>query len=416
MKNRKHWEAQAKFTRFLNGDRLDGTTRAVKKGMASFYVVIFAILVFIVLVLAFINIMLSETLQSSGSDLSASALDSAQAGVEDAKTAIMQCLELNGNNSLDSSVSCGGLFSGDCNSLASYLYASSEAEVEVGDVALNQAYTCVTLDNKVESLRATLSPNDSNGSVFIVPLYKAESGWSSVQVSWYSEADREGTSTNPLANVGFPTRNEMANRYPMLQMQMITANTGGSPAQAANSAVDRGAAVLVPVSGGATSGSVSTSGNTEGEIDTTIGGTQVKKAFKREGNNAPVAVNCSGAMDGYACTYTLTGDITQMDYLVFTNPYNDREVSIEVTALTGGGAASFTNVQVEVDSTGRASNYYRRIQTRLTLADPDVPVPTYALNLGGGDGPLSKKFAVTRNCWLVEKNELKPCKNGKSIE
>ena len=176
-----------------------------------------------------------------------------------------------------------------------------------------------------------------------------------------------------------------------------------------------GAAVLVPVSGGATSGSVSTSGNTEGEIDTTIGGTQVKKAFKREGNNAPVAVNCSGAMDGYACTYTLTGDITQMDYLVFTNPYNDREVSIEVTALTGGGAASFTNVQVEVDSTGRASNYYRRIQTRLTMADPDVPVPTYALNLGGGDGPLSKKFAVTRNCWLVDKNNLDSCKNGKSI-
>ena len=414
MKKSNYLGAQAKFTRFLNGDRIDGSGRRVKKGMASFYVVIFAILVFIVLVLAFINIMLSETLQSSGSDLSASALDSAQAGVEDAKTAIMQCLASHGN-STDALEQCSAqLFSGECNSLASYLYGSSEAEVSVGDVSLNQAYTCVTLDNEVESLRATLSPNDSNGSVFIVPLYKADSGYSSVQISWYSDDDRQGTTANLLGSVSFPRLAEMSTNVPMLQVQMISASTGGSPADVANSAVSRGAAVLVPVSGGGSnSGNLQISGD-----NTTLGGTQVKKNFDQEGSNEGVPVSCSNG-DGYACTYTIGGSISDIDYLVFTNPYNDREVSVEVTACSGGScngsnAASFTNVQVEVDSTGRASSYYRRIQTRLTLADPDVPVPTYALSLGGSDA-LTKTFAVTRNCWRVESNSLETCENGVAL-
>lgn len=431
MKNKQHTRWQTKFTQFLNGDlgralevapqasagsNGKNIGQAVKKGMASFYVVIFAILVFIVLVLAFINIMVSETLQSSGSDLSASALDSAQAGVEDAKTAIMQCLSSNGNNSLTASTACGQLFSDDnCGALASYLYGSTEAEVSVGDTSLNQAYTCVTLDNQVESLRATLSPNDSNGSLFIVPLYRAGETYNSVQVSWYSETDQQGTSANLLDSIVFPKRADMATNVPMIQVQMISADTSaGSAAGIANTARDRGAAVLVPIAdGGTTSGDVHFNGNS-----TTLGGVQVKKDFNTEGSNNAVGVSCNNE-NGYACNYTLTGSVGEVSYLIITNPYNDREVSVEVKACTGGNCndgntAEFTNVQIEVDSTGRASDYYRRIQTRLTLADPDVPVPTYALNLGG-TGALTKKFAVTRNCWRVQNNELKSCNNGISL-
>lgn len=388
--------------------------RATKKGMASFYVVIFAMLVFIVLVLAFINIMISESLQSSGSDLSASALDSAEAGVEDAKTALMQCLSDNNysTNAL-SSADCSELFSGNCDSVSQFLYGESE-EVQIGDISLNQAYTCVTLDNEVDSLRATLSPSTSSGSVFIIPLYKANGSYQAFKISWYSEDDREASGTGLLNSVAFPNASTMSNNMPTLAVQMIAAVTSsGVPATIANSATDLGMAVLVPVNSGATTGTLQISGG-----NVSLGSAMVKKSVTTTGNNSAIGVTCSEDAD-YACSYIVSGDVEQVAYLVIVNPYNDREVTVEVEACqtaTCSSTYSFTNVQVEVDSTGRASNYYRRVQTRLTLADPDVPVPTYALNLSGGsDGSLSKYFAVTRNCWTIANNNYQTCIDGVSF-
>lgn len=416
MKAQRNWEAQARFTRFLNGERL---ASAAKKGMASFYVVIFAMLVFIVLVLAFINIMISETLQSSGSDLSASALDSAQAGVEDAKTALMQCLSESSFSTNALSNCSSELFSGNCDSVSQYLYGESE-EVQIGDTSLNQAYTCVTLDNEVDSLISTLNPNTSNGAVFIVPLYKADGNYTAFRISWYSEDDREasgGTSMFTSAP-SFPNATSMSSYMPMLQVHMISAETGsGVPATIANSATDLGMAVLVPVSSAGTGGMLYTGTNY-----TSLNGTIIKKNFtyfnstnSSRNYNRAVSISCDTTQE-YACIATVT-NAASVDYLIITNPYNDREVTVEVEACSNASCTttySFTNVQVEVDSTGRASNYYRRVQTRLTLADPDVPVPTYALNLSGSDG-LSKYFAVTRNCWTISNNEIEFCDDGTSL-
>lgn len=420
---------QERFSGFLGrplgvASRTAGATgkqSIVKRGMASFYVVIFAMLVFIVLVLAFINIMLSETLQSSGSDLSASALDSAQAGVEDAKTALMQCINSAGSITLNDIVSegyCAQLFSGDCDSLSQYLYRSSD-EVAVGDTSVNQAYTCVTLSSSVDSLKSTLSPTESNGSVFIVPLYKANSTYSSVQIQWYSESDREssgGTSFSSNTELFFPASTQK-NNLPLLSVQMINASDTSSSTAAINTAADWGVALFYPAANGASSGALNHDSSSN---STTLGGVTVKKDLYAAGSNDSVNVDCeAGDTDGYSCSYTIT-NASNLDYLVITNPYNDRQVSVQVTALdSSGNAISFSGVQVEVDSTGRASDYYRRIQTRLTLADPDVPIPTYALSLSGGDSDegLSKNLAVTRNCWSVSNGTLtQNCANAMTPE
>ena len=58
--------------------------QSTKKGVASFYVVIFATILFGVITLSFIRIILSESGQSSNDDLSQSAYDSALVGVEHA--------------------------------------------------------------------------------------------------------------------------------------------------------------------------------------------------------------------------------------------------------------------------------------------------------------------------------------------
>ena len=61
-----------------------------KKGAASMYVVVIAALLFSVLTVSFIRIIVSESLRTANSELAQSAYDSALAGVEDAKTALMK--------------------------------------------------------------------------------------------------------------------------------------------------------------------------------------------------------------------------------------------------------------------------------------------------------------------------------------
>ena len=61
-----------------------------KRGSTSIIVTIFAMLLFSIIVVGFVRLTLSEAGQTSKSDLSKSAYDSALAGVEDAKVALLK--------------------------------------------------------------------------------------------------------------------------------------------------------------------------------------------------------------------------------------------------------------------------------------------------------------------------------------
>ena len=61
-----------------------------RKGAASIYVVVFVTLILGILTISFVRIMLSEAVQTTNYDLSQSAYDSALAGVEDAKVALLK--------------------------------------------------------------------------------------------------------------------------------------------------------------------------------------------------------------------------------------------------------------------------------------------------------------------------------------
>lgn len=101
--------------------------KSTKKGVASFYIVIFATIIFGVITLSFMRIILSEAGQSSDDDLSRSAYDSAMAGVEDAKTAVNRyydCISSGGNAATCNRAT---LFRDNCDNgngigLAEYLY------------------------------------------------------------------------------------------------------------------------------------------------------------------------------------------------------------------------------------------------------------------------------------------------------
>ena len=83
-----------------------------KNGAASFYIVAFATLVMSIIAMSFAAIVISEFGRSVDSDLSQSAYDSALAGVEDAKIAILNyqsCLNqgyTSGNINYNGKVTC----------------------------------------------------------------------------------------------------------------------------------------------------------------------------------------------------------------------------------------------------------------------------------------------------------------------
>lgn len=380
------------------------TTHTKQLGAVSLFVVIFSALLMTVVTIGFIQLMVRDQQQATADDLSQSAYDSAQAGVEDAKRLLLlnqQCQ----NNAAPSTVNCATIASAltpaagssetACDALAKSGIVGEtnnetiiqQSETDVNSAKLDQAYTCVKIAINTTDYTGALSANQSD----IVPI-TGVSPFDTVEVSWFSRDDISSTTNNP--SIGFPAvganvplppmGSQWQYNYPSL-MRVQLMQTGGSfkltdfdNSQAGNKS-DANTLFLYPSATGLTTSDFA--------LDA-----------RRSPTNAPQQIKCSTTFvsSQYACVATIKlpapidGNVANRNaYLRLTSLYNGAHYKIRL--LSGGSDVQFNGVQPIVDSTGRANDMFRRVQARVQLTG-NFTYPQAAIDLGGS---LCKNFVVT---------------------
>lgn len=427
-----------------------------RKGAASLYVVIFATILFGVITLSFIRIILSESSQTSNDDLSQSAYDSALAGVEDAKIAVnkyYQCLSAGGGQNCDQDAR-EKLFKKECEEevdgknvigLADYLYTNYEGgEVKIQETTTGtdgisngteQAYTCVTISDITEDYRSTLT---SDTRTRVIPIVVNNGGTGNItlsnirkiEFSWYSETN--GTVFSNLNNGGLFTEKNSSTTPPVISLSVLTTKgTININDFNSDSNLNFSTAILLPngdknvpdnlkdrrnESDGSFEPSDSNSSSDPLTVENTIDSNGlIYNANASVGANNPKLVRCTHSE--FACSVTLdlqTSASSNYLYeatgnnptdgnllLVVSMPYGDTvtDFMVKLTDINGN-VINFDGAQIKVDSTGRANQLVRRVETRLDPADIFFPYPQFALELNGDSSEaLRKAFWITANCW-----------------
>lgn len=372
---------------------------SIKKdqGDVSLFVVIFAALLFTIVALSFVRIMLRGQLQATMNDLSQSAYDSAQAGVEDAKRAIIKYQTICESDPLGAS--CAAALSKvnslNCNEAVGDLVdlapATSTNEIKVQNGTsnnLDQAYTCVTMKLNTPDFLGKLGENEYK----LIPLI-GDGNFNTVDIDWFNSTDLGTQTTVNLPSPGGGTiiwplygkSSWVSNRPPIMRTQLIQYSGSGFSLDDFND----------------NTGSGQSNVNTLFLYPTGLSANDSTKHFindlRRSPTAQPTPVYCESSLTGggYSCHARLLlpspkNGSREAAYLYLGSLYN--KANFKVVLRDGSGnIVNFKGVQPEVDSTGRANNLFRRVKSRVEM-NTYFPYPTAAVVVGGN---VCKEFTVT---------------------
>lgn len=368
-------------------------------GAVSLFVVIFAALLMTVITISFVRIMIQDQQQATASDLAKSAYDSALAGVEDGKRALLRAQSICADASSPAGAcldayNTNNINSGTCNAAVGQLTdvvaakTDQEVAVQTGSTnALDQAYTCVIIHTNTPDYLGELA-QDSNK---LIPLVGVDS-FSKIKIEWFSRKDLPPSANNTvdlLSTAGTPLLNQTdwhADRPPIMRAQLIQfADSGfslgdfeGTGAIGYNNTL-----FLYPSTVGLPS-----------SVDLPIGTTRKAPTF------SPNQIQCESNFNSgvsYSCSTTISLNIAvsagvKTAYLNLEAIYN--KANYRITLLDGSTPVEFKNVQPVIDSTGRANDYFKRVKTRVEMSDTNFPYPAAAIAINGS---FCKDFIVTDN-------------------
>lgn len=379
-----------------------------QRGAVSIFIVVFSALLITVVTIGFVGLMLQNQQQATATDLSQSAYDSAQAGVEDAKRALLYYQNVCSDNVLSAScVAITPAFASGapCNAavgtLSDVTVASGEVKVRANNVSntLDQAYTCLKIDLQTDDYVGILADDSSK----FIPLF-GSADFDTIRLEWFSIKDLQGVGTTvnvpSFVSIGSPpllsqtswTSVATPNRPPIMRTQLVQFNsTSGfllSDLDTINANAFNGTLFLYPTN----------------IVDST-------KTFSSDVERTAKSitqVNCSNSLASlvYSCAATITlpsivhlGD--HNSYLNLTSLYKKTNYRITLSnsnlpcnpiTRVGVGCIKFNAVQPSVDSTGRANDLFRRVQTRVETTDVNFPYPEAAIDLAGD---FCKGFSIT---------------------
>ncbi len=406
------------------------------RGAVSLFVVIFTALLFVTITVGFTILMLSNQQQSSNNDLAQSALDSAQAGTEDAKRVLARLADCEERGQLKPSASeytvCHrikqAVFSHDCNTINRAIGSGTDAERLVqkteSDQKLEQAYTCVKINTETDSYIGKTKGEDE---IRVIPLRAAQK-FDHVRVSWLT-ADDMSLPSGQTVNFDLPTypnsgTTEAGGAEPetvrlLTKQEWLDQNRGAvlrvqtmqyTPGEVNLTAMDNSqrTAFLYPnnlVNSSPRLASQSATSFLESVIN--LGLVDQHRSITPTdhlapagmdgpyGINTPQLVKCNPQPSGYMCQTDIQlpeSNDGKFAYLTLASFY--RETSFKVELIKADGSiANFNNVQPEIDATGRANDVFRRIVSRVEGADANqAPYPRAEV---GTSASMCKNFVVT---------------------
>ena len=389
-----------------------------QSGAVSLFMVIFAMLLMGIVTISFLRIMTSDQRQASDNDLSQSAYDSAIAGVEDAKRALLWHAELCKTDPSSCDTRSLQMATDQCNAairLAGVVkdgdYSDTAGGVGTGEVkiqqstvteggesidaALDQAYTCVTLTLNTPDYTATLLADESK----LIPLVSTEP-FNSITIEWFRRDNAPGAAgslnipavtdrARLLTRADWPSNRPAVMRAQYMQVGDNFTLTGFDTTTDAGES-NSNTLFLYPASAGLP-------GTTEFGRDARR--TESGTGSPALSTVAPTVARCANSVGAkeYACSITIQlptpigGGNAAAAYLRLTPLYKASDIRV---TLSNG---LFKSVQPKVDSTGRANDLFRRVESRIDMYDTSFPYPDAALSV---DGNVCKDFGVTDTTYL----------------
>jgi Tfp pilus assembly protein PilX len=359
-----------------------------ERGAVSIFLVIFFALLLSIITMSFISIVIRDATQSTNNDLSRSAYDSAQAGVEDAKRAIAAQV----NACTSGSAQCGSFTSylnkTDCSALRDFATnltpqlqtgTGNEIKVQSGSVAnnFNQAETCVNVQMNTPDYVNSEQAYQSD----VIPL-NATAAFSSVTVSWFTHTDAGIADT-----AAFTPRTGAVDQLPrqgawganstpaMLRLELISYQGGTITDISLNN--DMRTIFLYPTSGGSPNATFPPRDPTHSNPPSAATPTIVAAPCQAGGT-----YSCSTTVD----LGSLGSSAGRTMFLRVTPIYKNSTFRVQLDS----GNVNFAGVQPLVDSTGRANDLYRRVQARVRLQN-NVLYPEFAID---DQNAFCKNFSV----------------------